>query len=502
MSDILRTILALALVLLIVLIFNRWFFPSRPTIPKEEPVTEPVPTEPVVEVPTPPLPEPDSIILENDKLRLVFEGPGLLRSARLKDYDVELIPAKGRALRLWVEDESLALDHYPFQASLEGAQARYWARLPSGLEVRKVYELKGDYDLLVSVKLSDTSKGYALRWDGLATTEPNPGEDLNHFRLLVRRGGAIKAVGAKDLAKLPEVGQLEWVGLKSKYFFVGVRDLNGLGSLQAWRIPDTIDHRIEERRIGFGLSQPGSEVSYEVFIGPLKYDLLRSYGVGYDQAVDLGARWFKPFSLAILWLITRINGVLGNYGWTIVVFAILFKLIFFPLTHRTTHQTQKMQLLEPKLAELRRKYRDDPQRLNRETMHLYRLYGINPVSGCLPLLIQMPIFFALYSVFRSTIELRQAGFIGWLTDLSVKDPYYVLPILMGVSFLAQSFLGPTQPKQRWLQWGMAVFMALIFLRFPSGLQLYWFVFNILSMTELVIARKGGVRWLKQTASTK
>lgn len=487
MSDILRTILALVLILLILLIFNRWLFPARRVVSEG-----PAPLEPVVEPPTP-SPPPDSLLLENDKLRLVFEGPGLLRSARLKEYDVELIPAKGRALRFWVEGESVDLDNYPFQASLEGAQARYWARLPSGLEVHKLYELKGDYDLLVSVKLSEASKSHGLRWDGLATTEPNPGEDLNHFRLLVRQGGVIKAVGAKDLAKLPTGGRLEWVGLKTKYFFVGIQDLDGVASLQTWRIADTTGQKIEERRIGIGLSQPGQEARYMVFIGPLRYDLLRGYGVGYEQAVDLGAGWFKPFSLAILWLITRINRVLTNYGWTIVAFAVLFKFIFFPLTYRTTRQTRRMQLIEPKLAELRRKYRDDPQRLNREMMHLYRLYGINPLSGCLPLLIQMPIFFALYSVFRSTIELRQAGFIGWLTDLSVRDPYYVLPILMGVSFLAQSFLGPTQPGQRWLQWGMGVFMVLLFLGFPSGLQLYWLVFNILSIVELFIARRGGVR---------
>jgi YidC/Oxa1 family membrane protein insertase len=158
-----------------------------------------------------------------------------------------------------------------------------------------------------------------------------------------------------------------------------------------------------------------------------------------------------------------------------------------------------MQLLEPKLAELRRKYRDDPQRLNQETMQLYKLYGINPISGCLPLLLQMPIFFALYSVFRSTIELRQAGFIGWIADLSIKDPYYVLPILMGVSFTLQSLLTPAQRRQRILQIGMAIFMTVIFLNFPSGLQLYWFTFNILSMIELIIVRRRGMKWRKRTS---
>ncbi|MFB0509656.1 MAG: YidC/Oxa1 family membrane protein insertase, partial [bacterium] len=173
-----------------------------------------------------------------------------------------------------------------------------------------------------------------------------------------------------------------------------------------------------------------------------------------------------------------------------------------PLTHRSTKQMQQMQLLQPKLEELKKKYKNDSQALNRETMQLYKLYKINPLSGCLPLIIQLPIFWALYSVLRSTIDLRRASFVFWLKDLSMKDPFYILPILMGVSFLAQNLLTSADKRNKVLQIFMPIFLTVIFLNFPSGLQLYWFIYNILSIVESIIARKGGISWLKPQLQTK
>jgi YidC/Oxa1 family membrane protein insertase len=181
------------------------------------------------------------------------------------------------------------------------------------------------------------------------------------------------------------------------------------------------------------------------------------------------------------------------------------KAIFFPLTRMSNKQMVQMQQLQPKMEELKKKYKGDAQSLNRETMQLYKLYKINPFSGCLPLIFQLPIFWALYSVLQKTIELRQASFAFWLKDLSLKDPYYILPILMGVSFLIQNFLTSADKRNMALLIFMPIFLTVIFLNFPSGLQLYWLFFNLLSIVESIIAR-GGIKWKKQkimsTATTK
>ena len=152
-----------------------------------------------------------------------------------------------------------------------------------------------------------------------------------------------------------------------------------------------------------------------------------------------------------------------------------------------------MQMIQPELKKLQQKYKDDPQRLNQEMMHLYKTYKVNPFTGCLPLIIQMPIFFALYQTLITSIEFRQAPFMLWIMDLSYKDPYYVLPIAMGVMMLVQSFLTTIDPRQRYMTIVMPLFMVFIFLNFPSGLQLYWFSYNILTLVEHIIIKRGGMK---------
>ncbi len=190
--------------------------------------------------------------------------------------------------------------------------------------------------------------------------------------------------------------------------------------------------------------------------------------------------------------------------------------IFYPLSRTQIRQMRQLQLLQPKIEELKKKYKDNPQLLNQETMRLYQLYKVNPLSGCLPLLVQMPVFFALYAVLRNFIELRGAGFALWLKDLSQPDTLFghipagvpllggsaigLLPILMGVSFIAQNLITATDRRN----WAMTIifplFITAIFLNLSSGLQLYWFVYNILSIGESLIATKGGKIWQKKQKS--
>jgi len=190
-----------------------------------------------------------------------------------------------------------------------------------------------------------------------------------------------------------------------------------------------------------------------------------------------------------------------NYGFVIIVFSLIIKIALHPLTRTSMKGMRKMQALTPMMNEIREKYKDDPQKMNAQVMNLYKEYGVNPAGGCLPLLLQMPILFALYSVFRSTIDLRQANFIWWIKDLSIPDAITKLPftvplfgmseisglaVLMGITTFLQQKMTVTDPRQKAMVYMMPVMMTLIFNSLPSGLNLYYFVFNLLSIGQQML----------------
>jgi YidC/Oxa1 family membrane protein insertase len=228
-----------------------------------------------------------------------------------------------------------------------------------------------------------------------------------------------------------------------------------------------------------------------VLLLPIKYSELAQYRNSYEQIISGGL--MGPIARFILLVFNVFYTLFGNYGLSIILFALIVKAIFFPLSRKMIVSQHKMQMVQPELKKLQQKYKDDPQRLNQEMMHLYKAYKVNPFTGCLPLLIQMPIFFALYETLIKSIEFRQATFMLWITDLSLKDPYYVLPIAMGVMMLIQSLFTPIDPRQRFMVILMPLFMVYIFLNFPSGLQLYWFTYNILTLVEHIITKRGGIQ---------
>jgi len=173
----------------------------------------------------------------------------------------------------------------------------------------------------------------------------------------------------------------------------------------------------------------------------------------------------------------------------VLIFSLLVKIIIYPLSRKQTVAMTKMKDLQPKMKKLQEKFKNDPTRLNKEMMKLYKEAGANPLSGCLPILPQMPLFFALFTVFKTTIEFRGASFLGWITDLSVPDPLYVLPIIMVVTMFFQQKMTMTDPKQKMLIYIMPIFFGWLFMNFPAGLVLYWTGFNILSFAETIYIRK-------------
>ncbi|NPA61140.1 MAG: membrane protein insertase YidC, partial [Epsilonproteobacteria bacterium] len=196
----------------------------------------------------------------------------------------------------------------------------------------------------------------------------------------------------------------------------------------------------------------------------------------------------KPLFNILYWLERHID----NWGWSIIILTILIKLLLFPLSYKGMISMQKLKDLAPKMQEIRERYKDDAQKMNMKVMELYRKHDANPMGGCLPMLLQIPIFFALYRVFLNAVELQGAPWILWISDLSAQDPYFILPILMGASMWFQQKITPTTVtdpmQQKIFQW-LPVVMTLFFLTFPSGLVLYWLVNNLFTIGQQYVVNR-------------
>jgi len=200
---------------------------------------------------------------------------------------------------------------------------------------------------------------------------------------------------------------------------------------------------------------------------------------------------FHLLSKPLFWLLTQLNALLHNWGWSIIALVVLLKIAFYWLNAKAYKSMAKMKAINPKVMELRERYKDEPQKMQQEMMRIYREEKVNPLGGCLPIFIQMPFFMALYWVLLSTVEMRGAPWLGWITDLSAKDPLFILPVLMTASSLFQVWLNPapTDPMQAKMMWIMPLAFSFMFFFFPSGLVLYWLVNNILSIAQQWVINK-------------
>jgi YidC/Oxa1 family membrane protein insertase len=224
-------------------------------------------------------------------------------------------------------------------------------------------------------------------------------------------------------------------------------------------------------------------VDATLFAGPQEENKLAALAPGLEHVKDYG--WFTVLAKPLFWLLDKLHGVLGNWGWAIVALVVLLKIAFYWLNASAYRSMGKMKAINPKVMELRERYKENPQQMQQEMMRIYREEKVNPLGGCLPIVVQMPFFIALYWVLLSSVEMRQAPWIGWITDLSAKDPWFILPVLMTLSSLFQVWLNPTppDPMQAKLMWFMPLAFGVMFFFFPAGLVLYWLTNNILSITQ-------------------
>lgn len=362
-----------------------------------------------------------------------------------------------------------------------------------------------DFDLYIEIqglKALNPGRQYILGWEsGVGLTEKtNRKEDLGYFEAYAMMGADLvkekkfQRPNGSDTGILKEErsGNTQWAATRSKYFLATLVPLSreGAGFLAEGIQTRTQfeDEISEDKRIGIAIEMdiPAQDVlqdSFMVYVGPIDYHILKGYKIGLDKIVNLGWKYIRPFSIFVLWLFINLFKIFANYGIVIIIFTGLMKVLFHPLTHKSVKAQAKMQEVQPLINELREKYKKDPQRLNQEVMKLYKEYKVNPFGGCLPLLLQMPLFWALFTICRSTIELRQASFVFWLNDLSQMDPYRILPIIMAVTMFWQQKITIKDPKQQAMVYFMPILFFFFFQSFPAGLTLYWTFFNIFSLIE-------------------
>jgi YidC/Oxa1 family membrane protein insertase len=299
-------------------------------------------------------------------------------------------------------------------------------------------------------------------------------------------GGKLKEVKVDSLNEggTSFARQVSWAGYEDKYFLAAL--------FPGDAVPMTVDITKPSddavtincvKKAASSRSVDQLVFTYGVYCGPKDLEILRSVGMDLEKAINFGM--FDIAAKPLLYILKYINKMTHNYGLAIIILTVFIKIVFFPLTHKSYTSMKAMKDLQPKVMALRKKYENDKEQLNREIMNLYRTYKVNPLGGCLPLVVQFPIFIAFYWVLLGSIELRHAPFMLWIQDLSAYDPYYVTPIVMGGTMFIQQKMTPTMgdPTQAKMMLAMPIVFTFLFIKFPSGLVLYWMVNNILQIFQ-------------------
>ncbi|HXF48266.1 MAG TPA: membrane protein insertase YidC [Verrucomicrobiae bacterium] len=408
---------------------------------------------------------------------------------------------------------SSALDFRPDAKKLElsgnqKAALTFTARGEGGRPVHIRYDFSAQsYAIEVSVlvdSLGDWGRDYRIGWrGGLLVTEKRREDALNYFGAYARMGTEVvhQKSFKNDSLKEAALGETFWIATRSKYFAAVIipKEAPGTG-FWAEGIQEHDSAGLAGKKIsvfiGASSRQPAALAGrFTLFIGPLDYNLLRGFGNGLEKLLDLGAApltpdvLVEPIAVGMLWLFKGFYKFFPNYGVVIIVFSILIKLLTLPLSRKSAKSMARMAEIQPRLEKLKEKYKKDPKKLNEETLKLYREIGFNPFAGCLPLLLQFPLFMALYAVLSTAIELRQAPFVFWISDLSAADQFFILPILMTVLMFWQQKLTIRDPKQKMMVYLLPAIFFFFFFQMPSGLVLYWTLFNLFSVLEQYWVKK-------------
>ena len=473
-----------------------------------------------------PLFEENLTILESDLYRAVISsaGGGTILSFSFNNYfdqdsqPVDIINKLG-AQNLGINFKNLDGDMVDLSIPWENESSfsgglitkpvniKYSHTLASGKKILKSLTFYPDsYVIDVEINTEGVSDQvfaglYSLGWGGgLQSTEENIDDDLFYFNSFVYQGGELVDLKVKQGEQGYELlnGATDWAAVRTKYFIAAL-----IPSIPTDVAAATMGGFYNEKEVySVSLSLPSSKTSsVSIYLGPLEYERIKLIGRDLEMVMNFGWSFIRPISKAVLFVLKKMHEHIPNYGYILILFAVGVKLIVYPLTKKSYQSTAAMQKIQPELMALRDKFKNNPQKLQQAQMQLYKEKGVNPLGGCLPMLLQMPLLFALFQVFRTTIELRSEPFIWWIKDLSAPDtiftlpftiPIYgahvaVLPVLMVVSMFIQQRMmtggAAQQPQQKMIQYFMTGFFFLIFNSFPSGLNLYYTLFNVLTIAQ-------------------
>lgn len=447
---------------------------------------------------------------------VVYTGGGILRSYSLNNYGrglestsarINLIEPATAAVAPW----GLLINGQPSWSTgkwaFEGDDLKLGAGTQGtlrftgevdGMRVVREFLFRADTYLMTEklrlTPLGDQPRSVRLGFTVASNATAATGGQYDSMRVAWDLAGKFKEDSdTKDLSStgVQDKGQIAWAATMSTYFMNAVAPADTLDLTLKGRLQSEIYRAALERP---DLVVPaGTEAELEVsyWVGPKVRSLLQQAPNNLVATIDLGM--FSIIAKALLWLLQYFYDYVHNWGGAIILLTVLIKAVFWPLTAKSYASMEKMKKLQPMMTSLREKYADNKEQLNKEVMGLYKTYGVNPASGCVPILVQLPVFFGLYQALLTSIELRHASFITylpgtdmlWLADLSAKDPYYITPIIMGVTMFLQQKMSPPagDPMQQKIMMFLPLIFTGMFLTFPSGLVLYWLVNNVLSIAQ-------------------
>lgn len=446
----------------------------------------------------------------------------LINYSRGNSYDLSFVSTDGRGIN--TKDIFFKTDitkNYVKVNPGDSLTINYTFEVEPGKYLKKSYTFFGNkYDIKSEITFDGfenliSNNTYDLIWsNGIRFVERNSVDEANYSNASVFYGGeqAIVDAGSVGEKTVKEFrGRVDWLTVRNKYF-ASIIIPEKPDKVEGAYISGTRETASKEGikefydvRLTLPFQNQKQETQrFTIYIGPVDYKTLETLGNNLVAIVDFGSFFGLKFIVrpiaeyVLLPLFQFLHLFIPNYGFVLVVFSLIIKIVVYPLTKSSYQSMKKMQALQPKIAEIKEKFKDDPQKMNKETMKLYSTYGINPAGGCLPLLLQMPIFVALWGLFQSAIELRQQPFFWWIKDLSQPDIIYdlgfKLPLfgvreisglapLMGITTFVQQKMTVKDPKQQALIYIMPIMLTLLFMSFPSGLNLYYFMFNILSIAQ-------------------
>ena len=545
-----RLLLAIVLTFVVLTVYQ-WLVPTQPVPPTQTaapgatpqaaqpapgavappPVAPPVtPAEPVEAVKADAAER--TVTVENGVVRAVFSNRGATlaawellayagpdgRPVDLVPHDVPAAQPKPFALRLDDEAKTARINTALFASASSGVLDARTAPVTvsfeyqdaAGLQARKQFVIKpNSYEVVVTAEVTDGGRlvNPFVRWgpglgDVLATGGGSMFMPLRKSEAIFSIGGDVERIQAADLTTTPRYqGNYEFAGVDTHYFISAAVKPGGAELFYyPVSIPSkTADVAVSRDYVGYDIRwppAPNGPTSARFFVGPKHFDTMRRVDTDFVRAI-----WFGMFAFLCVPLLNAlnwVNGFVGNYGWSIIVLTVIINAAMFPLRHKSNVSMRKMQAIQPQVKAIQDRYKHlkatDParQKMNTEMMELYRQKGVNPASGCVPMLLTFPVLLAFYNLLSESIELRNAPFIWWIHDLAAPDPFYVTPILMGASQVLQQKMMPmtgADPVQQKMMLFMPILFTFLFLTSPAGLALYWFASNVLVIGQQVLTNR-------------